>query len=288
MEWRGCEVVDQDGDKVGKLDEIYIDRETQKPEWAVVNTGLFGRKSSFVPLKDALREGDMIRVPYQKEHIKEAPSVDPDGEISPEEEQSVYAHYGLEYSQTQSGSGLPEGETAAGTATGRGGESGAGTAAAAAGVTAAGGTGSPGDGAGDGRTTDDEGTPAASELGRGDMPAGTERTDPQSATSGSNVQPGGDVQPGGAGGDVQTGGAGGDVQAGGTGREVQTTGTAGDVQTTGGTPGTQSPRGGGLRLQRMIQEDIRLDSEGEEVVERKMVQQERLSSEGGDENGERS
>src|SRR3954451_14759716 len=109
MEWRGCEVVDQDGDKVGKLDEIYIDRETSKPEWAVVNTGLFGRKSSFVPLKDALREGEMIRVPYQKEQIKDAPSVDPDGEISPEEEQRVYAHYGLDYSQAQSGSGLPQG-----------------------------------------------------------------------------------------------------------------------------------------------------------------------------------
>jgi sporulation protein YlmC with PRC-barrel domain len=114
MEWRGSEVVDQDGDKVGKIDEIYIDRETGKPEWAIVNTGLFGRKSSFVPLKDALREGDMIRVPYQKGHIKDAPKVDPDGEISPEEEQQVYAHYGLDYSQAQSGSGLPEGEPAAG------------------------------------------------------------------------------------------------------------------------------------------------------------------------------
>src|SRR3954452_11578796 len=106
MEWRGCQVVDQDGDKVGKLDEIYLDRETGKPEWAIVNMGLFGRKSSFVPLKDALREEDMIRVPYQAEQIKEAPSVDPDGEISPEEEQQVYAHYGLDYSQAESGSGL--------------------------------------------------------------------------------------------------------------------------------------------------------------------------------------
>src|SRR3954452_6467499 len=112
MEWRGCEVVDQDGDKVGKLDEIYVDRETSQPEWAIVNTGLFGRKSSFVPLKDALREGEMIRVPYQKEQIKDAPSVDPDGEISPEEEQRVYAHYGLDYSQAQSGSGLPQGGSA--------------------------------------------------------------------------------------------------------------------------------------------------------------------------------
>src|SRR3954469_1154884 len=146
MEWRGCEVVDQDGDKVGKLDEIYLDRETGKPEWAVVNTGLFGRESSFVPLRDALREGDMIRVPYESDHIKEAPSVDPDGEISPEEEQRVYAHYGLDYSQAQSGSGLPQGEADAGSATAGGGESGAGTAAAAAagaGVTAGSDPGSP-------------------------------------------------------------------------------------------------------------------------------------------------
>lgn len=117
MEWRGCEVVDQDGDKVGKLDEIYLDRETGKPEWAIVNTGLFGRRSSFVPLKEALREGDMIRVPYQKDQVKEAPNVDPDGEISPDEEQQVYAHYGLEYSQARSGSGLGE---SAGTSGGTG------------------------------------------------------------------------------------------------------------------------------------------------------------------------
>lgn len=119
MEWRGCEVVDQDGDKVGKLDEIYLDRETGTPEWAIVNTGMFGRKSSFVPLKEALREGDMIRVPYQKEQIKDAPNVDPDGEITAEEEQQVYAHYGLDYSQARSGSGLGEGTTAGEPATGQ-------------------------------------------------------------------------------------------------------------------------------------------------------------------------
>src|SRR4051794_38726608 len=111
MEWRGFEVVDQDGDKVGKLDEIYVDRESGKPEWAVVTTGLFGRKASFVPVRDALREGEIIRVPYQKQHIQDAPNVDPDGEISPEEEERVYAHYGLKYSRADSGSGLPEGES---------------------------------------------------------------------------------------------------------------------------------------------------------------------------------
>src|SRR3954466_5427183 len=102
MEWRGCQVVDQDGDKIGKLDEIYLDRQTGKPEWAIVNTGLFGRKSSFIPLKDARPEGERIRVPYQRDHSKDAPNVDPDGEISQEEEQSVYAPYGLDYSEAQS------------------------------------------------------------------------------------------------------------------------------------------------------------------------------------------
>lgn len=108
MEWRGCEVVDRDGDKVGKLDEIYLDRQTGQPEWAIVNTGLFGQRSSFVPLKDAMREGDMIRVPYEKDQIKDAPNVDADGELTQEEEQQVYAHYGLDYSQDRSQSGLPE------------------------------------------------------------------------------------------------------------------------------------------------------------------------------------
>lgn len=137
-EWRGCEVVDQDGDKIGKIDEIYIDRETGKPEWAIVNTGLFGRKSSFVPLKDALREEDLIRVPYEKSHVKDAPNVDPDGEISAEEEERVYAHYGLDYSQAQSSSGLPTGESAAG-----GGASGSATAASGGGpATASGARGS--------------------------------------------------------------------------------------------------------------------------------------------------
>lgn len=111
MEWRGCEVIDRDGDKVGRLDEIYVDRETGKPEWAIVNTGLFGRKSSFVPLAEAIRDGGMIRVPYEAQQVKDAPSVDPDGEISLEEEQAVYSHYGLDYSQNRSGSGLPDADT---------------------------------------------------------------------------------------------------------------------------------------------------------------------------------
>ena len=42
-----------DGDKIGTIEEIYLDAETNEPEWALVNTGLFGTKSTFVPLREA-------------------------------------------------------------------------------------------------------------------------------------------------------------------------------------------------------------------------------------------
>jgi sporulation protein YlmC with PRC-barrel domain len=112
-DWRGRTVVDRDGEKIGKLNEIYLDRETNTPEWALVNTGLLGKKSSFVPLKGAAAAGEDVRVAYAKDQVRGAPSIDPDGELSQQEEAELYRHYGLEYSEAGSGSGLPEGTTAA-------------------------------------------------------------------------------------------------------------------------------------------------------------------------------
>jgi uncharacterized protein (TIGR02271 family) len=112
-EWRGRTVLDRDGQKVGKLDEIYLDRETNQPEWALVNTGLFGTKSSFVPLKGAAPAGEDVRVAYAKDQVKDAPSIDADGQLTQREEAELYRHYGLGYSEADSGSGLPEGTTPA-------------------------------------------------------------------------------------------------------------------------------------------------------------------------------
>jgi uncharacterized protein (TIGR02271 family) len=112
-EWRGRTVVDRDGEKIGKLDEIYLDRETDEPEWALVNTGLFGSKSSFVPLKGAAPAGEDVRVAFAKDQVKDAPSVDADGQLSQREEAELYRHYGLEYSEADPGSGMPEGTTPA-------------------------------------------------------------------------------------------------------------------------------------------------------------------------------
>ena len=108
LSYRGQELRGPDDDKIGTIEEIYLDTETQQPEWAVVTTGLFGTKQTFVPIRDASTSGDGITVPFDKATVKDAPSIDPDGQLSDREEAELYRHYGLEYSQAGSGSGLPE------------------------------------------------------------------------------------------------------------------------------------------------------------------------------------
>jgi uncharacterized protein (TIGR02271 family) len=110
LEWRGQELLDNDGQKIGTIEEIYLDTETDQPEWALVKTGMFGGKGTFVPLQQANESGDGIQVPFEKSHVKDAPNIDPDGQLSQSEEQTLYQHYGLEYGESQSGSGLPEGD----------------------------------------------------------------------------------------------------------------------------------------------------------------------------------
>ena len=109
-EWRGRNAVDSDGDKIGSIDEIYMDAETGKPEWLAVKTGMFGSKVSFVPIAEASDAGGDVRVPYDKQQVKDAPNAEADGELSQEEEASLYRHYGLDYSEARSDSGLPEGQ----------------------------------------------------------------------------------------------------------------------------------------------------------------------------------
>jgi hypothetical protein len=93
--WRGKTMVDADGDKIGTIEDIFLDRHTGDPAWAGVRTGLFGRKHTLVPIADAeVTDDDEIRVPVQKEAVKNAPTIDPDGELSPDEERQLWDYYG--------------------------------------------------------------------------------------------------------------------------------------------------------------------------------------------------
>jgi uncharacterized protein (TIGR02271 family) len=95
--WQGRTLVDRDGNRIGTIDAIYLDDQTGQPEWALVNTGLFGTKSSFVPLVQATQTGDDVQVPYDKQLVKDAPRIDPDQHLSEAEEQRLWRHYGLDY-----------------------------------------------------------------------------------------------------------------------------------------------------------------------------------------------
>jgi len=94
-DWHGRTMLDHGGGRVGRIQEIYLDMQTDEPEWALVNTGLFGLRSTFVPIQDARESGDDVVVPFSKERINDAPSVEPDVELSEAEEDQLYRHYGV-------------------------------------------------------------------------------------------------------------------------------------------------------------------------------------------------
>src|SRR3954451_17391597 len=104
--WRGHEARGTDGDKLGTIEDIYLDQETGEPEWLAIKTGLFGGHVSFAPLAEARLDGDAVTVPYEKAKIKDAPRVNADGELSKEQEAELYRYYGLDYSEARSDSGL--------------------------------------------------------------------------------------------------------------------------------------------------------------------------------------
>src|SRR4051795_7204100 len=109
--WRGKTAVDSSGEKIGTIEEIYLDADTEQPEWLAVKTGLFGSKISFVPITEATDAGDDVRVGFSKAQVKDAPHADPDGQLSQQEEAQLYRHYGLDYGESRSDTGFAEGTT---------------------------------------------------------------------------------------------------------------------------------------------------------------------------------
>jgi sporulation protein YlmC with PRC-barrel domain len=100
LQLRGETLYDRDGEKIGTVDEIYLDADSGAPEWALVSTGLFGTKRTFVPVSDATESDGGLRVPFDKATLKDAPTIEPDGQLSRSEEAELYRHYGRDYGDT--------------------------------------------------------------------------------------------------------------------------------------------------------------------------------------------
>lgn len=106
----GRAVYGHDGDKIGKINNIYLDDHTKQPAWMAVSTGRFGGVT-FVPLVTASRQGEDFAVPYGQDLVKDAPTTaEVDGALSEDEVTELYRHYGLDHSPTaptRSGEELP-------------------------------------------------------------------------------------------------------------------------------------------------------------------------------------
>lgn len=106
---RGAPVYTADNEKIGKVEEIYLDDQTQRPEWVGVSGGgVLSSKRFLVPVQGADLSDDGFRVPYAKEQVETTPDIDSD-HIDQGTEHALYSHYGLGYSEAKSDSGLPEG-----------------------------------------------------------------------------------------------------------------------------------------------------------------------------------
>ena len=101
--FRGEDLTDEAGDKIGKVVEMYLDADSGEPEWALVHTGLFGSKQTFVPLRGATEEDGGLRVPHTKKQVGDAPHMDPSGQLTKDQESALYRHYGVEREDRETG-----------------------------------------------------------------------------------------------------------------------------------------------------------------------------------------
>ncbi|MEW2288422.1 PRC-barrel domain-containing protein [Streptomyces sp. NPDC047841] len=97
-EWRGHDVVDPKGHKIGVMESIYVDTTTDQPFFATVTVGLpTRRRLAFVPLVGATVGPGYLKVVHSKDQVKKAPAIDTDGELPVAEEPGVFSHYELTY-----------------------------------------------------------------------------------------------------------------------------------------------------------------------------------------------
>lgn len=99
QDWRGQTAYDANGDKIGTIDNVYMDEQTGRPEWLAISTGLLGTRTNFVPIAGStmMDSGDGLRLPYTKDQVKDAPNVDPTGSLTDDEERQLFSHYGYSY-----------------------------------------------------------------------------------------------------------------------------------------------------------------------------------------------
>lgn len=95
-EWVGQEVVDADGEKLGKLGDVFFAKDSDEPVFGSVKHGLLGRKVALVPLSGATLSRDYVRIAYPKADVDTAPAPDGDGTLAAGAASGLGRHYGID------------------------------------------------------------------------------------------------------------------------------------------------------------------------------------------------
>jgi PRC-barrel domain len=84
---------DGEGNRIGKVSQVYNDDSTGQPRWVLVETGLFGTRQSFAPIHGSRVDGEVVVLAVSKDQVKDAPNVDRDAHISESEEDALRQYY---------------------------------------------------------------------------------------------------------------------------------------------------------------------------------------------------
>ena len=105
-EWHGKMLIDRDGEKIGKLQDVYVDVENDEPRFATVKEGFIGRHLTFVPLGGRSVGPDDLQVTVSKAQVESAPNIEQHGEeLSQADESALYHHFELNHTPPQTESG---------------------------------------------------------------------------------------------------------------------------------------------------------------------------------------
>ena len=102
-DWRGQDVLDEMGEKLGKLDDVLYDGESDDPSFAAVKSGTLSKRVTYIPLLGASVGRDYVRVRARKDGLKKAPTFDPEAQLGAEDEAVIYEFFQMDYAPTAQG-----------------------------------------------------------------------------------------------------------------------------------------------------------------------------------------
>lgn len=103
--YNGYEVHDPQGEKIGKVNDLFVN-ENDESEYIGVKMGFMGMNTTLIPAEIVTstdEERQVLEVSESKDRVKDAPNFDDSAEITPEYEEEIHRHFGLEMTEARTG-----------------------------------------------------------------------------------------------------------------------------------------------------------------------------------------